>query len=278
MQQAQETVKICEQGHYIGPDGRRVDITEQIARANAGTIVYSPENPPLRREERRTPKIAIEVVNETTFSALRRLSRSARHLACLNFASAKNPGGGFLNGSQAQEEALARASALYPCLLAAPEYYERNRATRSAIYLDLAISSPLVPFFRDDSGKLLEEPIMASVITAPAPNAGAVAQNEPHNSHLIKAALLRRSELVLEIARAHEVTHLVLGAWGCGVFRNDPIVVASIFQDLLKPAGKFGDAFQKVAFAVYDRAVGQSCFRAFDDAFQTQHSITQESR
>src|SRR5262249_27235149 len=153
--------------------------------------------------------------------------------------SAKNPGGGFLNGSLAQEEALACASGLYPCLLAAPEYYERNRANRSALYLDLAIFSPRVPFFRNDAGILLEKPVLASVITDPAPNAGAVAQNEPRNLQHVESVLKRRAELILQIAAAHQVERLVLGAWGCGVFRNDPNVVASTFAELLAPNGSY---------------------------------------
>jgi uncharacterized protein (TIGR02452 family) len=188
----------------------------------------------------------------------------------LNFASAKNPGGGFLNGSQAQEEALARASGLYPCLLTAREYYERNRANRSAVYLDLAIFSPQVPFFRDDSGVLLEKPILASVITAPAPNAGAVEQNEPKNVGEIELALKRRTELVLGIAVAHEVKRLVLGAWGCGVFRNDPAIVAKTFSEFLKPPGQFAGAFAEVVFAVYDRSETLATYNAFAQQFNSK--------
>jgi uncharacterized protein (TIGR02452 family) len=188
-------------------------------------------------------------------------------VACLNSASAKNPGGGFLNGAQAQEESLARSSALYACLLAAPEYYERNRANHSAIYLDLIIFSPLVPFFRDDSGVLLETPILASVISAPAPNAGAVAGNEPGNRVLLEPAFRRRAELVLQTARGHEVDKLVLGAWGCGVFRNDPRVVARIFSELLCVPGPFDRAFSEIAFAIFDRSEGQATYRAFMDLF-----------
>jgi uncharacterized protein (TIGR02452 family) len=207
------------------------------------------------------------VVNETTFNALARLGGNGGHVGCLNFASAKNPGGGFLTGAQAQEEALARSSGLYQCLLKAPQYYERNRANRSLIYLDLLIYSPLVPFFRNDDGVLLERPILASVITAPAPNAGAVMQNEPHNAAAIEPALRRRAELVLHVASAHKIEHLVLGAWGCGVFRNDPRMVAAIFADLLKPAGKFAEAFPHVVFAVFDRSEGETTYRAFAELF-----------
>jgi uncharacterized protein (TIGR02452 family) len=173
-----------------------------------------------------------------------------------------------LTGAQAQEEALARSSALYPCLLQAPQYYERNRANRSTIYLDLVIYSPLVPFFRNDEGVLLEQPALASVITAPAPNAGAVLQNEPQNAGAIEPALRRRAELVLTIARAHGIERLILGAWGCGVFRNDPKLVATVFADMLKPTGKFAGAFQQVTFAVFDRSVGEATYWAFADQFK----------
>jgi uncharacterized protein (TIGR02452 family) len=263
---AKETVAICEAGFYVAPSGQRLDVAAPLDRAKAGTLFYSPEQPPRPTQAATGVSSRFEVKNETTFQALARHAGS-EHVASLNFASAKNPGGGFLNGSLAQEEALACASGLYPCLLKAPEYYERNRANRSALYLDLAIFSPLVPFFRNDDGVLLERVVLASVITAPAPNAGAVAQNEPGNAQLIKPALRRRAELVLSIASAHQVKQLVLGAWGCGVFRNDPRVVASIFADLLHPPGKFAGVFPGVSFAVLDRSTDQATCRAFAEHF-----------
>ncbi len=265
---ARETVEICEAGFYVTSHGVRVSIAEDLARAKAGTVVYSSEKPPVERTVRRTCPTRFGVMNETTFQALAQLASSgAGHIACLNFASAKNPGGGFLSGSLAQEEALACASGLYPCLLAAPEYYARNRANRSALYLDLAVFSPLVPFFRDDTGVLLEKPILASVITAPAPNVGAIARNEPASLPQVEPTFRRRAELVLSLARAHQVDWLVLGAWGCGVFRNDPRTVARIFGELLDPPGSFAGTFAGVIFAVLDRTEGMTTYRAFAEQF-----------
>lgn len=268
MEWARETVSICEVGFYLTPSGKRVDIAAAANRAADGTVMYSPEEAPASDTNHGQRATAFQVVNETTFSALARLEGHGGHIGCLNFASAKNPGGGFLTGAQAQEEALARSSALYLCLLKAPQYYERNRVNRSTIYLDLLIYSPMVPFFRDDDGNLLERPILASVITAPAPNAGAVMQNEPQNASAIEPALRRRAELVLRVASAHKVDHLVLGAWGCGVFRNDPRTVAAIFADLLRPAGKFAGRFSQVIFAVFDRSEGETTYRAFAEVFK----------
>ena len=230
--------------------------------------MYSMESLPALQAQRPPVETRIEVANETTFRGLVKLAARGGHIACLNFASARNPGGGFLGGAQAQEEALARASALYHCLLAAPEYYERNRANRSAVYLDLVIFSPHVPFFRKDAGDLLEKPVLASVITAPAPNRGAVSQNEPRNLPLVEAALRRRAEMILHVAQAHGVEGLVLGAWGCGVFRNDPAKVASIFATLIRPPGRFAGVFRDILFSVYDRAEPPLALRAFANAFK----------
>ena len=261
---AKQTLAICEAGFYEAPSGTRINIGSDLEKAKRGTVLYSPDKPPAQRTAQAKLPTRFEVRNETTFQALSHLAGGG-HVGCLNFASAKNPGGGFLNGSLAQEEALACASGLYPCLLQALEYYERNRANRSALYLDLVIFSPLVPFFRNDAGQLLERSVLASVITAPAPNAGAVAQNEPDNQKHIEPTIRHRAELILAIAQSHGIEKLVLGAWGCGVFRNDPNTVADIFASLLAPQGKFAGIFSEVVFAVFDRSEGQAIYRAFAD-------------
>jgi uncharacterized protein (TIGR02452 family) len=264
---AEQTVAICDAGYYVAGDGRQIVLSEDIKKAVAGTTLYSIETELPVLEAKSGAATEIEVVNETAFRAISRLAARGGHVGCLNFASARNPGGGFLSGAEAQEEALSRASALYPCLLAAPGYYERNRVNRSAIYLDLVIYSPLVPFFRSDDGVLLEKPILASVLTAPAPNAGAVAQNEPRNLPNVVPTLKRRAELVLRVAATHGVERLILGAWGCGVFRNDPAVVAEIFRDLLITPGVYANAFRQITFAVFDRSPATGTFKAFADVF-----------
>jgi uncharacterized protein (TIGR02452 family) len=150
------------------------------------------------------------VVNDTTLSVANRLVSENRyqHVACLNFASAKNPGGGFLGGSQAQEESLCRASALYGSLVHQTEYYEYNRKRRTALYSDYMIFSPNVPVFRDEQGKLLENPYLLSFITAPAVNAGAVRKNEPKKVNQINSIMLSRAENVLAIAAIHGLVTL----------------------------------------------------------------------
>jgi uncharacterized protein (TIGR02452 family) len=265
---AQETVAICQAGSYTAANGSEVQITSAIRHSVAGTRLCTPETTLNASAVPATTKTKIDVTDETTVAALRRLSgMEGGHLACLNFASAKNPGGGFLGGSEAQEESLARSSALYPSLLAAREYYERNRGCPIALYLDLAIWSPAVCFFRDDNGALLIEPFPASVITAPAPNKGAVAFNTPEHLHEVIPTLQRRAAFVLAVAAEQGVRRLVLGAWGCGVFKNDPGTVAETFAHLLSGAGRFAHVFDEAVFAIYDRTSDQAVYHSFRGAF-----------
>jgi len=157
---------------------------------------------------------AVAVVNTTTFSAARDIFNETNDVCCLNFASAKNPGGGFPKGSQAQEESFARASGLYSSLLQAPSYYKANRRSRrpSGLYEDLIIYSTTVPVFRDDNDDLLENPWQTAIITAPAPNRGAVTKNSPEALTLIPETFRRRIDMILSTKHfGHR--DLVLGAW-----------------------------------------------------------------
>ncbi|WP_432055746.1 TIGR02452 family protein [Streptomyces sp. bgisy022] len=187
--------------------------------------------------------------------------------AVLNFASARNPGGGYLNGAQAQEEALCRASALHTCLLRVPAFYEHHRAHRDPFYTDRVIHSPAVPVFRDDRGRLLDEPFTAHFLTSPAPNAGVILRRLPDRAAEIPGAVAERAGRVLETAAAVGHRRLVLGAWGCGVFRNDPAVVAGAFRSLIGPGGRFAGTFDHVVFAVLDRTAGGATRAAFEQAF-----------
>ena len=124
-----------------------------------------------------------------------------------------------------------------------------------------------MPFIRNDSGDLLETPILASFNTCPAPNAGAIRQNEPQNMSLVRSTLERRAKFVLNIAQVEGIQLLVLGAWGCGVFRNESSVVAEVFSELLASNSQFGTAFEEVVFAIYDPSMEGNTLRAFQTAF-----------
>lgn len=267
---AKQTVSILEAGGYRSEKGEWVDITEMQSRAEEQTRVFAPtdELEFLPNADETIKETVFTIENRSTFAVVRDMdAQGCKNVGALNFASAKNPGGGFLNGSQAQEEALARASGLYHCLLKGREYYDANRAHDSSVYTDHIILSPNVPIFRDDNDQLLDMPVSASIITAPAVNAGAVRFNEPKKVDQIAPRMLQRIERVLQVAILGRVRNLILGAWGCGVFQYNPAEVASLFrQALIDP--RFSNAFDSVYFGVLDRTKDESIIRDFRAGFK----------
>jgi uncharacterized protein (TIGR02452 family) len=91
---------------------------------------------------------------------------------------------------------------------------------------------------------------LVDFITSPAPNRGAIENNQPHFIAQIDKVFRERIELVLRLALREGCDALVLGAWGCGVFRNKPQKVAEIFGDILLKAGEFNNAFEYVSFSI----------------------------
>ncbi|MFK4100352.1 TIGR02452 family protein [Streptomyces sp. NPDC019531] len=259
---AQETEEIVAAGRYRAPDGREISVAAGIEAARAGTRMYGPG--PVEVLPVAPVDTFFEVTGESSLEAARRLGGRT---AVLNFASARNPGGGYLNGAQAQEEALCRASALYTCQLRAREFYDHHRTHRDPFYTDRVIHSPAVPVFRDDRGRLLDSPHLVGFLTAAAPNAGVVRRTAPERVAELPGALAVRAERVLEVAAAHGYRRLVLGAWGCGVFQNDPARVAGAFRALLGSGGRFAGAFEHVVFGVLDRTRGAVVREAFVRAF-----------
>lgn len=268
---ATETIAIVDRGWYEVHGFDRVEIRKQVDDCLAGTKLIRPTDHDRASDWDSADHgpTAFDVRNETTLTAARRLvtERGLGNVLLLNFASAKNPGGGFLGGSQAQEESLARSSALYASLLTQPEYYETNRGCRTALYTDHMIVSPDVPVFREDNGQLLAKPYAVGMLTAPAVNAGAVNDNEPANVEKILPTMASRIEKVLAVALRHGFEHLVLGAWGCGVFRNDPKAIAKLFAGALLDDGKYARAFRGVTFAVLDGTKDEFIVKPFKSRF-----------
>jgi uncharacterized protein (TIGR02452 family) len=259
---ARETVAIVERGSYFTAQGD-VAIGAQVARAVAGTRLYLPDDTVAKPATVGAGVVA--VTGESTLAATRRLGGD---LACLVFASARNPGGGFLNGAEAQEESLARGSALHSCLVTAGEFYAHHRARPELTYSDRVIYSPAVPVFRDDKGALLPLPYPVSFLTAAAPNRAAIARSQPHHLPDVPAILARRATRVLTLAAANGHRRLVLGAWGCGVFGNAPVTVATAFAAALREC----PWFDLVVFAVLDRRRDTPTLTAFHDALRPASS------
>ncbi|MFE7841388.1 TIGR02452 family protein [Streptomyces sp. NPDC057474] len=264
---AHETEQIVAAGRYRAPAGHEVSLTTEVEAARAGTRLYGPD--PVKTPHASAVKPVIEVTGESSLEVARRLTATADPVAVLNFSSARNPGGGYLNGAQAQEEALCRASALYTCVREARAFYDHHRTHRDPFYTDRVIHSPAVPVFRDDRGTLLDTPYTTGFLTSAAPNASVIRRTVPERAPELPRALAARAERVLETAAANGYRRLVLGAWGCGVFGNDPRQVAAAFRALLMDGGRFENHFEHVVFGVLDRTRGAVVRSAFERTFAT---------
>ncbi|MET7301496.1 TIGR02452 family protein [Embleya sp. NPDC005575] len=264
---AEANARIVASGAYSTPEGTVV-VAPALRAAISGTVSHPPDEPLEACPTGAGHSTSFEVTVENSLQAARRLvSTGVGPVAVLNFASARTPGGGYLRGARAQEEDLCRNSLLHPCLLAAPDYYAAHRAGSDLLYSDRVLWSPGVPVHRDEWGRLLGEPYRVSFLTCAAPNAGEVLRRDPSAHNRIRAALYRRAERVLAVARRHGTRRLVLGAWGCGVFRNDPRVVAAAFHAHLTAHGSLSTAFETVVFAVPDRSPDSINRAAFTERF-----------
>lgn len=170
-----------------------------------------------------------------------------KSICILNFASSKNPGGGFENGAMAQEEALCQASNLYNILSKHREFYEYNRKNlNKGLYSDGIIFTRNVLFFRNKYKNV--EPQLADVITCPAPNFKAARRNGVSETE-IECTMSRRIEQIIKVAIANDVRVLTLGAFGCGVFGNDPNKVANMMATILTTKG-YSEYFNEIIFAM----------------------------
>ena len=163
--------------------------------------------------------------------------------ALLNFSSYKNPGGMFMNGSKAQEECLCHSSFLYNVLTQKHHFYEWNNTHKNkALYMNRALYSPDIIFTYDNNE------FSCDVITCAAPNKSAAQKYQNVSDKTNTDVLRSRIKFVLEVAYENNAETLILGAYGCGVFGQDPYEVAGIFREYL--LNEFQGCYKNVIFAI----------------------------
>lgn len=212
------------------------------------------------------PSCRLVVSPKRTFEAAVAYARMMK-TCVLNFASATNPGGGVVNGSSAQEEALCRTSTLYFCLNVREMwdgFYSPHRAARDPLHNDDIIYTPRVVVFKSDTDRpaLLPEHDWheVDVISCAAPNL----RERPSNRMNVgdgdcrvdiapdelRRLHERRLARILDVALANGTEAIVLGAFGCGAFRNDPYVVSTAAAAVIP---QYRSCFKAMEFAVYCR-------------------------
>lgn len=253
----EDTIELCRENSRL---------SDSIAHTISNTQFYPVQLIPVIDKADCSGSTAVTVTKERTFESAKRFHSQypESRIAVLNFASATNPGGGVTRGSSAQEEALCRCSTLYPCLNTKDlfgKFYKMHRNRKDLRYTDTCIYTPDIMVIKSDTAfpELLSETewFNVDVITCAAPNLRKMPYNamNPGSAEPIRvsdAELLeihkKRGMRILNIAAANHADILILGAFGCGAFRNNPSIVARAYKEILH---EYIGYFKAINFAVY---------------------------
>ncbi|KAH9485758.1 hypothetical protein JR316_0002673 [Psilocybe cubensis] len=301
---AASTLQVIEDGQ-IEVDGLLFDIKNTVESMIQETRLYAADDPAVMTWATSNPNrtishpgasitvsecstlVGARALHQLVSSGVTPISKQAHEIpriGVLNFASAKNPGGGFAKGAQAQEESIARSSTIHASLVSAssqPFFRIHKKDPKGGYYSHTILYIPHVLFFRSDSGEWLP-PIEVDVVSSAAVNAGVVRRRFRINQDLeageedgnardenmveqdISAAMRERMGRILSVFERHNVRNLVLGSFGTGVFRNKVEVVADIWKNLLVgDNARFKHSFDRVVFAV----LGHATFQVFQQTF-----------
>lgn len=252
----QETVAIARKGGYYSDHQKYIELPTPETMKK-GTRFYSVELPPNNSISLKQDTI-IEVINEDSILAAKQLKNDGFNPAVLNMASRQNPGGGVLNGAGAQEENLFRRTNLFLSMYQFAPYAAEYGLARSRYQYPLdrnfgGVYTPDACVFRGlekDGYPLLDEFFLLSFIAVPAMNRPALDYNGKIVPNLITGIKNKiRTILRIGLRKGHDA--LVLGAWGCGAFRNPPSHIASLFHEILEET-EFKNKYRKVVFAILE--------------------------
>lgn len=225
----------------------------------------------------KTEKAKVIVSGKRSLEAAESYAKQGKRVCVLNFASATNPGGGVVNGSSAQEECICRCTTLYPCLNTDQVwnvFYGPRRKVANSLYNNDCIYTPNVCVFKSDTN--FPEPLSkedwwsVNILTCAAPNlrerpsnrmnprAGSVAAKITPSG--LESLLTTRIRRIFKIAVANKNEVLILGAFGCGAFKNPPELVAKVFNKVMQDYLCY---FDTIEYAVYHTEREVANYEAF---------------
>jgi len=175
------------------------------------------------------------------------IQNSMQGQCMLNFASAKHPGGGVTYGSIAQEEDICRNTLLYFYIR---EYWNSHYRTNAFMGVDYLLSDFII--YSKNVPTVLPDFSLGHTndyITSAAPDLRMLSEKTPFDQNELRFTWAYRIKGVLSAAAQNGAKRLVLGPWGCGVFRNDPKFVYWCFDKMLE---MFGAAFDEITFLAPD--------------------------
>jgi len=211
------------------------------------------------------------VLAQRKYLELKEKGEASHRVLVLNLASSTHPGGQTRKGASAQEEDLCRRTSLLLSLESenAKKYYDYNNARKTRMGSDGVMISPSVEVLKDASAEMLQEPFPISVMSCAAPMIRMGLEGMSQQEY--ETMLYNRIQGMLLVAASQGYRHLILGAFGCGVFGNDAAVVSDSFYRAITKfsyAGKGSDQlFESIDFAVLCRPEKDYNYREFSRYF-----------
>lgn len=254
---AESTFEEMLNGVYFTEDGEeKTELGEMIRISSESSTVMFPSDLKITEffkpsYESESKKPVVDFYQGTTVYTIKLIHTlyPQERIGALNFASAIQPGGGFLSGAQAQEESLCRSSGLYECLSQFDDAFyvlpERN-----GVYCNSLIISPSVPFFKDDDGTKWNEIVSCDVVSIACVNLAKFLPKTKSSRIIIHHVLKLRIKMLLCAFEKLESETIILGAWGCGVFRNSIVEISTLFANVLKNFNS--KKIQRIIFAIPD--------------------------
>lgn len=291
---AAEIVKVCQSGFLPNtqtriPSGYFKFLSEstfaKLFSSTPNTIVSSTSSNSCSKLNA-TSKVSFH--NDTLHSYLCHCAQNNSKVLVLNFANFKYPGGQFLKGTFSQEESLCHISNLYPALCASEKFYANCHqpsfyATHRQSPIDDLYNSDCmyledITLLKNLNGSFKKRLYTFDVLSMSAPNktryfarvdsSDALAVQNARSKYAYTLVFRIRHLCQLLCVLPNKYDAVVLGAFGCGHFGNDPRRVASIFASVLAdiPYDRTS-RFDKIDFVISDTDV----FKAFKDGFTKPH-------
>lgn len=265
----QQTIRLVESGKYMSVENNIIQFPDPGPMA-AHTVFYHKEFFPEKHHF--SEKMEISVQNIDCVIAGKQLKDEGFNPAILNMASGSNPGGGVLRGSGAQEENIFRRSNLYQSMYQFADYAQMYGIEKSKYQYPLdfhfgGIYTPDAFFFRGletDGYPLLDKPYCLSVISVPAINI----HNHDFSEEEYTMTMKDKIRTILRIGLIHGHDALILSAFGCGAFGNDPYVVATLFSEIFREP-EFSNSFRRIEFAIIDDHNSKGNYSSFRKTIQT---------
>lgn len=255
-----ETLSVIRNGFYIAPSGARVELPPLDPMIEGSECIHSElphADAPVLPEG-----TTISVEGNDCLETTRRLVEEGYNPALLNFASSGHPGGGVETGARAQEETICRRSTLVRSIYSFSYKYSRryffaHRSGNNYPLEDLnhsIIYSPAVTVFREGREcTFMEKPFQCGVITCAALNLGGRYSlrltPDGRMPEAAKPITMNKIRAILRMGLRHGHDSLVLGAFGCGAFKNPPEEVSELFRTVLYE-DEFRDRYRLIVFAI----------------------------